>query len=221
MPIIQKYSKQDHPVKIFTGLHTLEGNMTIPEGARGIVLFAHGSGSSRFSPRNRLVAQALNKAGLATLLMDLLTPEEEHVDARTSQHRFNISLLSDRLSGATDWIITNPETKALNIGYFGASTGAAAALSAATQHPNEVDAIVSRGGRPDLAGSVLANVQAPTLLVVGGKDEQVIQLNEEAFRKLHCEKEFLIISGATHLFEEPGKLEEVAYAAQQWFIKHL
>jgi dienelactone hydrolase len=221
MPEILRYSRQEHPVRISAGNVTLDGDLTLPEGTKAIVLFAHGSGSSRFSTRNRYVAHELNRAGLGTLLFDLLTRDEEREDAMTREFRFDIGLLADRLSGATDWVIENPETRDLNIGYFGASTGAAAALVAAAQHTGQVDAIVSRGGRPDLAGPALANVKAPTLLIVGGDDYEVIQLNEQAYRKLHGENEFLIIEGATHLFEEPGKLEDVATAAAAWFVKHL
>jgi len=201
--------------------HTLEGNLTLPEGAKGIILFAHGSGSSRMSPRNQFVAQVLSKAGFATLLFDLLTQEEEQIDIITAELRFNIELLTTRLVHATDWITKNPDTKGLNIGYFGASTGAAAALSAAARRPQVVKAIVSRGGRPDLAEAGLRGVLAPTLLIVGGDDYAVIQMNESAFQKLTCQKELLIIPGATHLFEEPGKLEEVTAAAKVWFKNYL
>jgi dipeptidyl aminopeptidase/acylaminoacyl peptidase len=216
-----RYSHREHPVQLTAGFQTLSGNLTLPESARGLVLFAHGSGSSRFSPRNRYVAGVLNQAGLGTLLFDLLTEPEEAEDSLSQEHRFNIGLLADRLAGATDWVIAQPETKDLNIGYFGASTGAAAALMAAGQRRAQVDAIVSRGGRPDLAGPFLKNVTAPTLLIVGSEDHEVIQLNRHAFQQLQCEKEMLLVSGATHLFEEPGTLESVAEAASQWFTKHL
>ena len=199
---------------------TLEGNLIIPKAAEGIVVFAHGSGSSRQSPRNQYVAQVLNNAGLATLLTDLLTREEEEVDIKTRQHRFNIELLSKRLVAVTDWITQNPDTQKLFVGYFGASTGAAAALVAAAQRPCIVTAIVSRGGRPDLAGSqALRNVQAPTLFIVGAKDIQVIDMNESAMRQLDKveKKKLKIVPGATHLFEEPGTLEEVARLAKGWF----
>jgi putative phosphoribosyl transferase len=198
----------------------LEGNLIIPKAAEGIVVFAHGSGSSRHSPRNQYVAQVLNNAGLATLLTDLLTREEEEVDVKTRQHRFNIDLLSKRLVAVTDWITQNPDTQKLFVGYFGASTGAAAALVAAAERGNIVSAIVSRGGRPDLAGSkALRNVQAPTLFIVGEKDIQVIDMNENAMKQLDKveRKKLKIVSGATHLFEEPGTLEEVARLARGWF----
>jgi dienelactone hydrolase len=199
----------------------LEGNLTLPEGARGIVLFAHGSGSSRFSPRNCYVAQQLNREKLATLLVDLLSPEEEAVDLRTARLRFNIGLLAERLVGVTDWLVRQPDTRPLRIGYFGASTGAAAALVAAAERPQIVRAIVSRGGRPDLAGPALARVEAPTLLIVGGDDTPVIELNRAALAQLRCEKRLVIVPGATHLFEEPGALEEVARLARQWSERHL
>jgi len=185
------------------------------------VLFAHGSGSSRHSPRNRFVAEVLGEAGLATFLIDLLTEEEEAIDRRTRQLRFNINLLATRLAGATDWLLHNPSTRHLQIGYFGASTGAAAALVAATQRPQAVSAIVSRGGRPDLADSVLSQVQAPTLLIVGGNDDPVIAMNQSALAKLQTEKQLKIIPGATHLFEEPGTLEQVSQLASQWFEQYL
>lgn len=200
---------------------TLEGDLTIPQRATGIVLFAHGSGSSRLSPRNQFVAQTLNKAGLATLLFDLLTRQEEVIDNITAEYRFDIELLTNRLIQSTDWAVENHETKNLNIGYFGSSTGAAAALLAGAQRPKKIKAIVSRGGRADLAERGLKNVQAPTLLIVGGHDYTVIQMNEFALDKLTCIKELLIIPGATHLFEEPGKLEEVSLAATEWFKKYL
>lgn len=199
----------------------LEGDLMIPENAKGIVLFAHGSGSSRMSPRNQFVARFLNEAGLATLLFDLLTKKEELIDNITAEYRFDIELLTTRLIRATDWVVEDPETKALNIGYFGASTGAAAALLAAVQRPKVIKAVVSRGGRPDLAEQGLKNVRAPTLLIVGGRDYTVIQMNEFALEKLTCKKELRIIPGATHLFEEPGTLEETAEAAKDWFKNHL
>jgi dienelactone hydrolase len=199
----------------------LDGNLSLPDCTRGIVLFAHGSGSSRFSPRNRYVAQLLNQEKLATLLIDLLSPEEEAVDQRTAQLRFNIGLLAERLVGVTDWLVEQPNTRPLRIGYFGASTGAAAALVAAAERPRIVHAIVSRGGRPDLAGPVLARVEAPTLLIVGGNDPVVIELNRAALAQLRCEKQLVIVPGATHLFEEPGTLDEVARLARHWFQRHL
>lgn len=199
----------------------LEGNMHIPEGTHGLVLFAHGSGSGRYSPRNRFVAEALNQGGLATLLIDLLTAEEEAVDMRTAHLRFDIGLLAERVVGATDWLKQQPDTSKLAIGYFGASTGAAAALVAAAERPNHVGAVVSRGGRPDLAGQALRRVKAPTLLIVGGRDVPVIGLNEDALAQLTAEKRLEIVPGATHLFEEPGALEEVARLARGWFQRHL
>ena len=208
-------------VRITAGPVTLDGNLSLPRGARGIVLFAHGSGSSQLSPRNRYVAQLLNDARLATLLVDLLTAEEEAVDQRTAQLRFDIGLLAERLVGATDWLLEHPQTRELQIGYFGASTGAAAALVAAAERADVVAAIVSRGGRPDLAGSLLPQVRAPTLLIVGGNDVQVIELNRAAFAQLRCEKQLVIVPGATHLFEEPGALDEVARLAREWFERHL
>ncbi len=210
-----------HNVSIPLEDGTLAGDLNIPKWATGIVLFAHGSGSSRMSPRNQYVAETLNKAGLATLLFDLLTKQEETIDIITAEYRFDIELLTKRLIEATDWISEGRETKRLNIGYFGASTGAAAALLAATQRPKTIKAIVSRGGRPDLAETGLKTVQAPTLLIVGGQDNSVIQMNEFAFEELNCVKKLLIIPGATHLFEEPGKLEEVAKVSAQWFERYL
>jgi putative phosphoribosyl transferase len=208
-------------VQVPAGAVTLDGNLGVPAGARGIVLFAHGSGSSRHSPRNRHVAGVLREAGLATLLMDLLTADEEAIDLQTQRLRFDISLLADRLVGATDCLAQNPDTRDLTIGYFGASTGAAAALVAAAQRPDAVGAIVSRGGRPDLAGAALARVRAPTLLIVGGNDIPVIGMNQEAMAQLHVETTLEIVPGATHLFEEPGALEEVARLAREWFERYL
>jgi dienelactone hydrolase len=208
-------------VRVTAGSVTLEGNLTLPEEARGIVLFAHGSGSSRLSPRNRYVARILNDANLATLLVDLLTPEEEAVDVRTAHLRFDIGLLAERLVGATDWLVQHPDTSQLRIGYFGASTGAAAALVAAVVRPDVVGAVVSRGGRPDLAGRALAHVRAPTLLIVGGHDVEVLELNRAALAQLRAEKELVIVPGATHLFEEPGALDQVAPLARDWFERHL
>ncbi len=208
-------------ITVRAGAVKLEGNIFIPKNAQGIVLFAHGSGSSRHSPRNKYVAEVLNKAGLATLLIDLLTQQEEKIDDQTAQLRFDIDFLAQRLIGATDWLLKNNETKNLNIGYFGASTGAAAALVAASQYTKVVKAVVSRGGRPDLAGPVLHKVQSPTLLVVGGNDYPVIDMNQEALDKLKTEKKMVIVPGATHLFEEPGTLEVVARLAADWFVIHL
>jgi putative phosphoribosyl transferase len=212
---------EEGAVQVSAGPAVLEGNLSVPEGARGVVLFAHGSGSGRHSPRNRYVAGTLREAGLATLLVDLLTSEEEEVDLRTRQLRFDIGLLTERLVGATDWIAQNPDTRNLSVGYFGASTGAGAALAAAAERPEEVGAVVSRGGRPDLAGDSLSRVQAPTLLIVGGNDIPVIGMNREAMEQMRVEKELEIVPGATHLFEEPGALEEVARLAAEWFVHHL
>lgn len=208
-------------VRILAGSVALEGILGMPQGASGIVLFAHGSGSSRFSPRNRYVAGELRKAGLAILLFDLLTAEEEEVDMRTLHLRFDIGLLAERMVGATDWLTQNPETRNLRIGYFGASTGTAAALVAASERSDVVYAIVSRGGRPDLAGSALLQVRAPTLLIVGGNDFPVIEMNREAMEHLNTKKELVIVPGATHLFEELGTLEEVAKLASDWFVRYL
>jgi dienelactone hydrolase len=208
-------------VRVAVGPLILEGNLTLPEEPRGVVLFAHGSGSSRRSPRNRHVAEMLNEANLATLLIDLLTSEEEMIDLRTAHLRFDINLLAERLIAATDWLTQDADTRDLRVGYFGASTGAAAALVAAAERSEVVGAIVSRGGRPDLAGPALPQVQAPTLLIVGGNDFQVIELNRAAFAQLYCEKELVIVAGATHLFEERGALDEVARLARKWFERHL
>ena len=203
------------------GEGSIEGGLVVPDSAKGAVIFAHGSGSSRHSPRNKYVAEVLNRAGLATLLIDLLTAEEELVDIRTAEHRFNIGLLADRLIAATDWSAAHPQLRDLATGYFGASTGAAAALVAAAERPERVGAIVSRGGRPDLARDYLARVLAPTLLLVGEFDRDVIAMNEEAARAMRAPVEIRIISGATHLFEEEGALEEVAARAREWFEKSL
>jgi pimeloyl-ACP methyl ester carboxylesterase len=186
-----------------------------------VVLFAHGSGSSRHSPRNQYIARVLHKSGLGTLLIDLLTADEESIDQYTRHLRFDIELLALRLIGTTDWLRQHPLTHELAIGYFGASTGAGAALLAAADRPDVVRAVVSRGGRPDLAGPALMRVHAPTLLIVGGADAPVIDLNERAMDLLECEKELRIVPGATHLFEEPGALEEVAQLAADWFARHL
>lgn len=204
-------------VEISSGRRSLSGILTVPPQATGVVAFAHGSGSGRFSPRNQFVASVLQNAGLATLLLDLL--EEEEADDRAKV--FDIELLAQRLQSAASWLSRDPATSALRLGYFGASTGAGAALVAAARDPGAVAAVVSRGGRPDLASSYLSAVQAPTLLIVGGDDDVVIDLNEEALRLLRCPKEMAIIPGATHLFEEPGTLEEVARLAKEWFVRHL
>ncbi len=208
-------------VRVSAGPVTVEGNLVVPEGAQGVVLFAHGSGSSRFSPRNRYVAHTIQEGGLGTLLIDLLTEEEERIDLRTREIRFDIPLLAERLVGAVDWLRANEETHELSIGLFGSSTGAAAALMAAPRRPEAIGAIVSRGGRPDLAGAALRQVQAPTLLIVGGRDTVVITLNEQALAQLQVEKRLEIVPGATHLFEEPGALEKVAELARDWFRQHL
>jgi putative phosphoribosyl transferase len=208
-------------VRVAVDRATLEGTLTIPRDARGVVLFAHGSGSSRHSPRNRFVAEALREGGLATLLVDLLTAEEEAVDVRTGHLRFDIQLLAERLVGAIGWLGDQPETRDLRVGLFGASTGGGAALVAAAARPERVGAVVSRGGRPDLAGDALTLVQAPTLLIVGEWDEPVIDLNERARDRMSAEVQLEIVPRATHLFEEPGALEEVARLARTWFARHL
>ena len=199
----------------------LEGYLTIPAGARAIVAFAHGSGSGRNSPRNQYVAQMLRDRGLGTLLFDLLTENEAMTDNRTGDLRFDISRLGQRVTGAVDWLANNRDTERLTIGLFGASTGAAAALLAAAERQSDVAAVVSRGGRPDLAGPFLGRVKAPTLLIVGGNDTPVIGMNRDAFDQLQCEKRMEIVPGATHLFEEPGALEQVTRLAADWFLQHL
>jgi putative phosphoribosyl transferase len=219
MGTLEGWNKRTYQVPL-EGQITLEGNLNIPDNPRGIILFVHGSGSSRFSPRNQFVAQQLYQAGLATFLMDLLTANEEQEDRSTGHLRFDIQLLSRRVVGATNWLSLQPGIENLKIGYFGASTGAAAALVAAAEHPFEIGAVVSRGGRPDLASSALPKVQAPTLLLVGSKDTQVIELNRLAYALLQCEKRLEIIPGASHLFEEPGTLEKVAELARDWFTDH-
>jgi len=208
-------------IQIPAGRAVLSGNLTIPENAAALVLFAHGSGSSRHSPRNQFVARTLNRSGLGTLLFDLLTPEEEALDLYTREHRFNIGLLAERLVQATNWATQQEQTRDLRIGYFGSSTGGAAALVAAAQLSQGIGAVVSRGGRPDLAGDALPKVHAPTLLIVGGNDDIVIELNEMARDQMRCEAKLVIIPGATHLFEEPGALEQVAKFASDWFVRHL
>jgi putative phosphoribosyl transferase len=222
MSELSSKGKSSSEIQIPINSITLEGNLTIPEGAKGLVVFAHGSGSSRYSSRNRYVAQELQKEGLGTLLFDLLTAEEERIDMITAHLRFDIDLLANRLVSVTNWLLSNPETKKLSIGYFGASTGAAAALIAAKEHADTIKAVVSRGGRPDLAEKVLPDVKAPTLLIVGGDDFQVIEMNQWALDQLKVErKELRIVPGATHLFEEPGTLEEVANLAGEWFKRYL
>ena len=208
-------------LKIPVGNVVVEGTLTLPPGAKGVVLFAHGSGSGRFSPRNQYVAKEFNKATIGTLLFDLLTQEEEETDMVTAEYRFNIPLLAQRLIGATEWLRNDSQTRKLAFGYFGASTGAAAALIAAAKLPNEIAAVVSRGGRPDLAGEHLPNVVAPTLLLVGGLDAEVIELNQDAMDQMTAEKKLTIIPGATHLFEEPGTLEQVAKFSRDWFVRYL
>jgi putative phosphoribosyl transferase len=208
-------------VQIQAGRAALSGDLTLPENAVALVLFAHGSGSSRYSPRNQFVARTLNNAGLATLLFDLLTPEEEAIDMRSREHRFNIGLLAERLVHATKWAKQQEETRDLRAGYFGSSTGGAAALVAAAEITQDVGGVVSRGGRPDLAGDALPKVQAPTLLIVGGNDDIVIELNEMARDQMRCEVKLEIVPGATHLFEEPGALEKVAKLASHWFVNHI
>jgi len=207
-------------VQIFDGSDPFGADLHVPSDAGGIVLFAHGSGSSRFSHRNRQVAESLHRGRLATLLLDLLTRDEERIDVRTAEFRFDIPRLARRVVAATDWVLGQPALRDLPIGYFGASTGAAAALVAAARRP-EVNAVVSRGGRPDLADDELAAVRAPTLLIVGGNDEQVIALNEQAKRRMRGPVTLAIVPGATHLFEEPGALEEVERQARDWFERHL
>jgi putative phosphoribosyl transferase len=208
-------------VTIPVGQNTIEGDLTLPEIAKAAVIFAHGSGSSRHSPRNKYVSEMLNNAGLATLLIDLLTAEEELVDIRTAEHRFNIDLLADRLIAATDWSSKDSRIANLPIGYFGASTGAAAALVAAAKRPERIRAVVSRGGRPDLAEDHLGKVTASTLLIVGEFDRDVIELNRKATEAMRTPNEIRIVPGATHLFEEERALEEVAALAREWFLKNL
>jgi putative phosphoribosyl transferase len=214
---------EQHPLRIPAGLVTIDADLSLPTDASGLVLFAHGSGSSRFSPRNRFVAAVLGKAGLASVLADLLTPEEEAIDERTRHLRFDIELLAQRLVAATDWLGQPGANRLPNlpIGYFGASTGAGAALVAASERPEVVRAVVSRGGRPDLAGDALSGVRAPTLLIVGGNDVPVIGMNERAAAQITAETQLIIVPGATHLFEEPGTLDIVAARAQEWFLQHL
>jgi dienelactone hydrolase len=218
---MNKNKENDTEAQIPTGRVQLEGELRIPSSATGVVLFAHGSGSSRHSPRNQFVARVIREAGVGTLLFDLLTREEESIDIQTRHLRFDIDLLTHRLVDATTWIKNETDFAHLRVGYFGSSTGGGAALVAAAQVGAEIGAVVSRGGRPDLAGESLARVKSPTLLIVGGYDEQVIELNEQAYAQLQCQKELKIVLGATHLFEEPGTLEEVAHLAAQWFQEHL
>jgi putative phosphoribosyl transferase len=222
MSRISEQKIQEQIVSIPAGTVQLNGTLALPKGAKGIVLFAHGSGSSRFSLRNRYVAKVLQDATLGTLLIDLLTPEEEKIDRQSKQHRFDIALLADRLIAATDWLTQRLDTQHLGIGYFGASTGAGAALVAAAQRPNIVQAIVSRGGRVDLAGSeTLGQIQAPTLMIAGGYDFLIVMTNRDAMAQIPGEKRLEIVPEATHLFEEPRALEEVARLASEWFQEHL
>ncbi len=209
------------PVTILVDSVNLEGDLSVPTAAKGAVLFAHGSGSSRHSPRNRYVADVLNDTGLATLLIDLLNRDEQEVDLQTAHLRFDIPLLAKRLRAITEWLARRPEVRGLGLGLFGASTGAAAALVSAAAVPELVRAVVSRGGRPDLAGPSLAGVQAPTLLIVGGADLVVLDLNRKALALLRCEKQLQIVPGAGHLFEEPGALNKVAEVARDWFVEKL
>jgi len=209
------------PVRIETPGATLNGDLSLPAGARGLVVFAHGSGSSRHSSRNRAVAEVLQRSGLGTLLLDLLTEREELTDVITAEFRFDIPLLAARVVSALDWAHAAPQTASLSPGLFGASTGAAAALIAAAERPDAVRAVVSRGGRPDLADGALERVAAPTLLIVGGRDEVVIELNREALARLNAPKQLVIVPGATHLFEERGALDEVSRLARDWFVRHL
>lgn len=213
--------KLERTVSIPTDTVTLDGTLGVPPSATGIVLFAHGSGSSRFSSRNRFVARVLRDAGLATLLLDLLSPGEEEVDDVTRQFRFDIQMLADRLVSAIEWLGKEPSMEDLPVGLFGASTGGGAALVAAASRPDRVGAVVSRGGRPDLAGESLPLVEAPTLLIVGGRDDVVITLNEKARDQMRADVRLEIVTGATHLFEEPGTLERVAELARGWFLQHL
>ncbi|KRQ17788.1 dienelactone hydrolase family protein [Bradyrhizobium manausense] len=211
----------EHLVDIPLGPATLYGNLALPLEPTGVVLFAQGSVGGRHGPRSRYVARQLNEAKLATLLLDLLTPEEEEIDLRTRLLQLNIRLLAERIVGATDWLAQNPAINGLRIGYFGTSTGAAAAFEAATMRPDPISAIISRGGRPDLAGTALTLVRSPTLLIVGGNDFETMELNREAFKHLRCEKKLAVVPGATHLFEEPGALDDVVSWARMWFMRFL
>ena len=210
----------DSRVELHIDSVTLHGDLVVPEDAKGVVIFAHGSGSSRLSPRNRAVAGVIRHAGIGTLLFDLLTQEEEARDALTAELRFNIAFLARRLHAVSEWMRGQRRSQPLPIGYFGASTGAAAAIAAAAEYPEGIAAVVSRGGRPDLAGDALPRLRAPTLLLVGGNDAPVIQLNQQALARLNCEKQLTIIPGAGHLFEEPGTLDQVARLATDWFERH-
>jgi dienelactone hydrolase len=211
----------EYPIEIPCNGVKLKGLLFIPKDAKGMVIFAHGSGSGRLSPRNQFVAKELQADSFATLLFDLLTDEEDEIDAVTAQYRFDIDFLATRLLAVTEWIMEFPLSKKLPIGYFGASTGAGAALIAAAKSPMKINAVVSRGGRPDLVGDKLAELEVPVLLMVGGDDDVVINLNQQALDEMHCKRKLEIIPGATHLFEEPGKLEEVSHLANDWFKKYL
>jgi putative phosphoribosyl transferase len=213
--------RETEQVIIDAGGVRLQGELTVPETAEAVVVFAHGSGSSRLSPRNQYVARALREGRLGTLLFDLLTEQEELAERTTRHLRFDIELLAARVLGATDWLLRQPVLRGRSVGYFGASTGAAAAIVAAAERPNDVGAVVSRGGRPDLAGEALGRIRQPTLLIVGGNDVQVMELNRLAFDELVCVKELRSVPGATHLFEEPGTLETAARIAREWFRQHL
>lgn len=212
---------RESEIYVRAGSVTVRGDLMIPGNARGVVLFAHGSGSGRHSPRNRFVADVLQNGQLGTLLIDLLTPDEEAIDLQTGHLRFDIGLLADRLVGVTDWLSQHPIARELPVGCFGASTGGGAALVAASKRPDDVKAVVSRGGRPDLAGPALPRVKAPTLLIVGGNDTPVITMNREAMADMHAERKLEIVPGASHLFEEPGTLDEVAQLARAWFRRYL
>jgi putative phosphoribosyl transferase len=216
----QRPVARPHAVRIPAGHTTLDGDLTLPQNPVGLVIFAHGSGSSRRSPRNQSVAAILAREGLATLLFDLLTPDEEIIDEVTRQYRFDIDLLADRLVTVTDWCLVQDELSELPLGYFGASTGAAAAVKAAARRRDVIRAVVSRGGRPDLAGDSLGLVKAPTLLIVGGNDEAVIRLNQQAWHRMIVDRRIAIVAGATHLFVEPGALDAVAKLAAEWFCQH-
>jgi putative phosphoribosyl transferase len=221
MTVASDSASVERSVVVEVGDASLEGTLAVPPPARGVVVFAHGSGSSRHSPRNRFVAEALREGGMGTLLLDLLTAREEGVDVYTREHRFDIGLLARRLGGAIDWLGRDESTRDLPVGLFGASTGGGAALVAAADHPEKVRAVVSRGGRPDLAGEALPRVLAPTLLIVGERDEQVIELNREAMSRMTAPVQLEIVPRATHLFEEPGTLEQVARLARDWFVRQL
>jgi putative phosphoribosyl transferase len=217
----QRHTPRTTSVRVPVGRQWLGGDLVVPADPRGIVLFAHGSGSSRRSPRNQFVARALERRGLATLLIDLLTPDEETIDDRTAQYRFDLTMLAERLVEIVDWLRQRPDTKALPIGLFGASTGGGAALMAAAARPDDIATVVSRGGRPDLAGQALRHVFIPTLLIVGGLDTPVIQMNRDAMAQMGPDVVMEIVPGATHLFEEPGMLDRVAVLAGEWFARYL